>query len=133
MPASSGTQVSSMTVWEALGLESAAYLSNLVRINTVNPPGNERAACDYLAGVLTRAGVSYEIFESSPGRANLIARLKGDGTGRPILLLSHLDTVGVERERWNFAPFAGERREGYILGRGSVDDKSMTAAFLAAL
>lgn len=116
-----------------LGKEAGAYLSDLIRINTVNPPGNEQAACDYLAGVLRQGGIPFEIYESTPGRANIVARLKGDGTMDPILLLAHLDTVGVEEESWSFPPFSGIQREGAILGRGSIDDKSMVAAFLTAL
>lgn len=116
-----------------LGREAAAYLSDLVRINTVNPPGNERAACDYLAGVLRSAGIPFDIYESTPGRANIVARLKGDGSKGPVLLLAHLDTVGVEEHQWSFPPFSGEVKDGYLLGRGAIDDKSMAASYLAVL
>jgi acetylornithine deacetylase/succinyl-diaminopimelate desuccinylase-like protein len=113
--------------------EAAAYLSDLVRIRTDNPPGNERAACDYLAGVLRLANIPFAVLESTPGRANIVARLKGRGGKKPLLLIAHLDTVGVEAERWSFPPFAGDIHEGYVRGRGAIDDKSMAAVFLTTL
>lgn len=119
--------------WDALGREAAAHLSSLVRIDTSNPPGNELEACRYLAGALDGEGVPYEILESTAGRASLVARLAGDGSRRPLLLLAHLDTVGVEDGRWSFPPFAGDQQGGYLRGRGSIDDKSMAAAFLTAV
>lgn len=108
---------------------AAETLKALVRVNTANPPGGERPACELLGKTLAKAGIAYEIVESTPGRASIVARLKGDGSGRPLLLLAHLDTVGVEPERWSFPPFSGDEAGGAIRGRGAVDDKSMAAVF----
>ncbi|MBI3299149.1 MAG: M20/M25/M40 family metallo-hydrolase [Elusimicrobia bacterium] len=116
-----------------LGRAAAETLKALVRIDTSNPPGNERPACESLAEVLAAAGVPYEIVESTPGRASLVARLKGDSSRRPLLLLAHLDTVGVEAERWSFPPLAGDEKDGAVRGRGAVDDKSMAAVFAVVL
>lgn len=115
------------------GAESAALLKDLVRADTSNPPGSERAACETLGAFLKAGGIPYEILESTPGRTNLAARLKGDGSARPILLLSHLDTVGAEKGRWTFDPWAGDEKDGYIRGRGAIDDKSMAAVFAVVL
>lgn len=134
IPTGVSTQTGVETVdFPRLADEAAEHLSRLVRINTVNPPGNERAACDYLGAALKAGGVPYEVLESTPGRASLIARLKGDGSKRPLLLLAHLDTVGVEEAAWSFPPFSGARERGYVHGRGSVDNKSMAAAGLVVL
>src|SRR5881296_3530972 len=77
--------------WKALGNEAAQLLSQYLRINTTNPPGNERRAADWLAAVLAREGIEAQVFEPAPGKANLYARLRGDGTARPIILLNHMD------------------------------------------
>ena len=82
---------------------------------------------------LAKAGVPYELVESTPGRASLVARLKGDGSARPLLLLAHLDTVGAEAQRWSFPPLAGDEVDGAVRGRGAVDDKSMAAVFAVVL
>ena len=110
--------------------EVAQLLSSLVRIDTSNPPGNEAKAAAYIKQVLDKEGIASELFEGRPGRANLVARLKGNGRKRPILLMGHLDVVGVERDKWSFDPFGGTIKDGYVYGRGSSDDKGMTAACL---
>src|SRR5207247_6230339 len=86
--------------WKALGDEAAALLSQYLRINTTNPPGNEIAAARWLAAVLRREGIESQIFEPAPGKANLYARLKGDGGGRPLILLNHMDVVLASPEYW---------------------------------
>jgi acetylornithine deacetylase/succinyl-diaminopimelate desuccinylase-like protein len=110
--------------------EVAQLLSSLVKIDTSNPPGNEAKAAAFIRQVLDAEGIPSEIFEAQPGRANLVARLKGNGRKRPILLMGHLDVVGVERDKWTFDPFGGTIKDGYVYGRGSSDDKGMTAACL---
>ncbi|MBI2678779.1 MAG: M20/M25/M40 family metallo-hydrolase [Candidatus Koribacter versatilis] len=111
--------------------EATKLLQELVRIDTSNPPGNEIKAAEYIKGVLAKEGIASEIVESAPGRASLIARLKGNGSKQPLLLLGHLDVVGVERARWTVDPFAAEiHSDGYMYGRGSSDDKAMDAANL---
>lgn len=84
--------------FSAAGAEVTSILSGLVKIDTSNPPGNEIRAAQYIKSLLDREGIESEIFESAPGRGNIVARLKGNGSKRPLLLMGHLDVVGVERE-----------------------------------
>jgi acetylornithine deacetylase/succinyl-diaminopimelate desuccinylase-like protein len=101
-----------------------------VKINTSNPPGNETKAAEYIKSVLAAEGISARIYESAPGRGNVVARLKGSGKKKPLLLMGHLDVVGVERDKWTMDPFAAVIKDGYLYGRGSTDDKAMDAANL---
>ncbi len=110
--------------------ETIQRLGDLIRINTTNPPGNEIAACRYLAAIFDQEQIPYKIIEPSPNRASLVARLKGDGTREPLLLTSHLDVVPCERDKWSVDPFKGEMKDGFIWGRGAVDMKNMTALSL---
>src|SRR5581483_8672944 len=110
--------------------EMIRFLVDLIRIDTSNPPGYETQAAEYIKNVLAREGIQAEIFEKVPGRGNLVARLKGTGSKRPILLMAHLDVVGVEREKWTVEPFAGLIKDGYVYGRGAADDKNIVAAQL---
>ncbi|GIW71653.1 MAG: hypothetical protein KatS3mg102_1195 [Planctomycetota bacterium] len=118
---------------EAVHQECLAHLQALLRIDTSNPPGNERPAAEYVRDVLAREGIAAQLFEPAPGRANLVARLRSRGAAAPLLLSSHLDVVPVERERWSVEPFGGEVREGAVWGRGAVDMKGMTALELTSL
>jgi acetylornithine deacetylase/succinyl-diaminopimelate desuccinylase-like protein len=113
--------------------EAAHFLAELIKIDTSNPPGNETKAAEYLKSVLEKEGIPAQIYESAPGRGNIVARLKGNGKKRPLLLLAHLDVVGVERSKWTVDPFAAFVKDGYMYGRGSVDDKGMVAANLEVL
>jgi acetylornithine deacetylase/succinyl-diaminopimelate desuccinylase-like protein len=115
---------------EIRNAEALTFLTALVRIDTSNPPGDEIKAANYIKSVLDREGIASEIFESAPGRANLVARIKGNGSKKPLLLMGHLDVVGVERDKWTIDPFAATTRDGYLYGRGSSDDKAMDAANL---
>src|SRR5216684_5730879 len=110
--------------------EAVKFLSELVKIDTSNPPGNETKAAEYIKNVLAAEGIPAQVYESAPGRGNLVARLKGNGKKKPLLLMGHLDVVGVERDKWTMDPFAATIKDGYLYGRGSVDDKSMDAANL---
>ncbi len=110
--------------------QAVDFLSALVKIDTSNPPGNEIKAAQYIKGVLDAEGIPSEIIESAPGRASLIARLKGNGSKKPLLLMGHLDVVGVERSKWTVDPFAAVIKDGYLYGRGASDDKAMDAANL---
>ncbi len=109
--------------WTALGDEATALLSQYLRINTTNPPGNEIAAARWLAGVLRRDGIEARIFEPAPGKANLYARLSGDGSARPLILLNHMDVVLASPEYWTVEPFSGLIKDGYVWGRGALDMK----------
>jgi acetylornithine deacetylase/succinyl-diaminopimelate desuccinylase-like protein len=112
--------------------EVAQTLSALVKIDTSNPPGNETKAAAFIRQILDKEGIPSELFEGQPGRANLVARLKGSGRRRPLLLMGHTDVVGVERDKWSFDPFGGTIKDGYVYGRGASDDKGMTSACLEA-
>ncbi len=119
--------------WESLQNEAILHLQNLIRINTTNPPGNEIEAVRYLSEILKKEGVSFQIFEPSPGRGNLVARLKGNGQKSPLLLTSHLDVVPADASFWKYHPFSGDLQEGCVWGRGAVDMKQMTAMELTIL
>jgi len=107
--------------------EVTSLLSDLIRINTTNPPGNETPAAKYLAETLEREGFECEVLESAPGRGNLITRLKGTGEKPSLLLLSHLDVVAANPKEWSVNPFSGLVKDGFVWGRGAMDMKSMTA------
>ena len=105
----------------------------MIRIETVNPPGNELAVARYLGGVFEAERIETHLFEPAPGRAALVARLPGDGTRRPVVIMAHMDVVGVERGNWTVDPFGGETAGGYLYGRGAIDDKGMLAANLETM
>lgn len=119
--------------WTAVRDEVTRHLQQLIRFETVNPPGNETPLAEYLAAVLQREGIPAEVIESAPGRGNLVARLKGRGTGRPLLLMAHSDVVSVEREKWSRDPFGGELVDGRVWGRGAVDTKGLVACELGVM
>jgi len=110
--------------------EVTKLLAGFVRIDTSNPPGNETKGAEYLKAILDSEGIASEIFEKEPGRGNIVARIKGNGKKRPLLLMGHIDVVGVEREKWTVEPFGGIVKDGYLYGRGSSDDKGMATACL---
>lgn len=119
----------------ALAKEAEVWLADLVRINTTNPPGNEEAAAKYIAGVLTKEGLSPELLNLAPGRSAVVARLRSAAVPNPsraLLLVAHLDVVGVDKSKWTADPFGAIVKDGYLWGRGTIDDKGMLAASLAA-
>ncbi|MBI2818148.1 MAG: M20/M25/M40 family metallo-hydrolase [Acidobacteria bacterium] len=110
--------------------EATQMLQALVRIDTSNPPGNESKVAEYLKAILDKEGIASEIVTAEPGRGNLIARIKGNGKKKPLLLMGHADVVGVERDKWTVDPFAGIIKDGYLYGRGALDNKGgITAMF----
>jgi acetylornithine deacetylase/succinyl-diaminopimelate desuccinylase-like protein len=115
-----------------LGAEAVELLSQLIRINTVNPPGNEGPAQELLAATLGDAGFECEVLEAEQGRPNLIARLKGETEGPVLALISHVDTVPANPEEWTFDPWSGDVRDGFVLGRGGQDMKDQVATEVAA-
>jgi len=119
--------------WEQIGDETVATLSKYLRINTTNPPGNEIEAAEFLGRIFDREGIRYQIFQSQPGRANIYARLSGDGSKRPIILLNHMDVVRADLSNWELPPFSGAIRDGYIWGRGTLDMKGMGIVELMSL
>jgi acetylornithine deacetylase/succinyl-diaminopimelate desuccinylase-like protein len=113
--------------------EVTELLSNLIRINTTNPPGDEVAAANYIAQYLGKEGLKTEVVESAPKRGSVIARLKGAGEKPSLLLLSHLDVVAANAQEWSVDPFAGVVKDGYVYGRGAYDMKSMTVLEIMVL
>lgn len=113
--------------WEAVGKETTTLLADLLRVPSINPPGSETPAVEFLAARLLAEGIESKIVEFAPGRGSLIARIPGNGTEKPLCLLSHVDVVPVEKERWSVDPFGGEIKDGFLWGRGVLDMKGMTA------
>lgn len=113
--------------------EVTSLLSDLVRLETVNPPGNETRVAAHLRAYLEAAGLACELLARVPERANLVARLPGRGDGPTLCLLSHTDTVLADAAEWSVGPWSGEVRAGHVWGRGALDDKSQTAAGAVAL
>ena len=116
--------------------DALGWLQGLIRINTTNPPGNELAAAKYLAGILQQEGIPAETYQSAPGRGILIARLSATTVpdpSRALLLMGHLDVVGVDKSKWQVDPFGGVIQNGYLYGRGAIDDKGMTIANVAVM
>jgi acetylornithine deacetylase/succinyl-diaminopimelate desuccinylase-like protein len=120
------------TPWNAAAIEQETmqHFQALLRLDTSSPPGNEIRAVDYLAQVLKREGIPYEVFAKDPQRPNLVARIKGNGKKRPILVMGHTDVVTVDPKKWTFPPFSATRDGGYVYGRGAVDDKDSVVAGL---
>lgn len=108
-------------------------LSDYLKIDTTNPPGNEALGAKYLADILKDHGIEAQIFETAPGRAVVYGRLKGNGKKRPLILLSHIDVVPAQAKDWKYPPFGGEIHDNEIWGRGAIDMKGMGIVELAAL
>jgi acetylornithine deacetylase/succinyl-diaminopimelate desuccinylase-like protein len=119
--------------WKRIGEEATDLLRSLIRCNTTNPPGNEILTATFIKTILEQEGIPVEIYESAPKRGNLVARIAGDGTQKPIMLLSHMDVVAANSDQWSFDPFAGIIDGGYIWGRGALDMKGMLAMELMTL
>jgi acetylornithine deacetylase/succinyl-diaminopimelate desuccinylase-like protein len=120
--------------WASFERETLENLRALIRLDTTNPPGNERSAADYLTTALTCAGIAVTMVEAAPRRANLIARLDGrDRALGPLMLSSHTDVVPVEAARWSRAPFGAEVADGCVWGRGAIDMKSKCAMDLGLM
>ena len=122
-----GAQSKPDTAFEA---ETLAHFQALVRLDTSSPPGNEVRAVEYLKQVLDKEGIPSQVFAKDPQRPNLVARLKGNGTKRPLLVMGHTDVVTVDPKKWTHPPFGAVRDGGYVYGRGTVDDKDNLVATL---
>ena len=120
--------------WDSAQDELLAVLQALIRLPTVNPPGDEIVAARFVESVLDEAGIPSTLVEPAPGRGSIVARLRGDRAGgRPLLLLSHLDVVPAPPEGWTHEPFSGDLADGYVWGRGAVDMKDMVALELSVM
>jgi acetylornithine deacetylase/succinyl-diaminopimelate desuccinylase-like protein len=119
--------------WAALEKETMEHFQALLRFDTSDPPGVERDAADYLVEVLEREGIPVEVFSLEDNRPNVVARLKGNGKKRPLLIMAHTDVVNVDPKKWSFPPFSATRDGGYVYSRGAVDDKDNVAAALMVM
>jgi len=116
---------------EALQDEAVEWVQEYIRLNTINPPGNEILGAEFFAGIFEAEGIEYEIAESAPGRGNVWARLEG-GDEPGIVLLHHMDVVPADERYWTSDPLSGELRDGYVYGRGALDTKTSGILHLAA-
>jgi acetylornithine deacetylase/succinyl-diaminopimelate desuccinylase-like protein len=119
--------------WAALEAETMEHFQALLRLDTSDPPGNEKPAVDYLKAVLEKEGIPVQVFTLEPNRPNLVARLQGNGRKRPLLIMGHTDVVNVDPKKWTHPPFSATRDGGYVYGRGTVDDKDNVVAGLMAM
>lgn len=113
--------------------QAVARLQEMLRFDTTNPPGNELPLVRHLAQQLQAEGLEAHVLEAAPARASLAVRVRGDGSERPLLLMSHLDVVPAEPARWTHPPFAGEIADGILYGRGAIDSKLTAAVHLQVL
>ncbi|HMI48307.1 MAG TPA: M20/M25/M40 family metallo-hydrolase, partial [Gemmatimonadaceae bacterium] len=128
-------QASSLN-WNAVARESQSVLSDYLRVNTTNPPGNEILGARFLKAILDREGIEAQILDTTemgPNRANLYARLRGNGSKKAIALVHHLDVVPATPASWSVDPFSGAVKDGYIWGRGAIDMKGHGVAQLMAM
>src|SRR5687768_3990869 len=121
-------QPAAQTNQAAIEAETIQHFQALLRIDTSSPPGNETRAVEYLKQVFEKEAIPYQIFAKDKSRANIVARLKGNGKKRPILILGHTDVVTVDKAKWTHPPFGAVRDGGYVYGRGTVDDKDNLVA-----
>jgi acetylornithine deacetylase/succinyl-diaminopimelate desuccinylase-like protein len=120
--------------WPRINSETLRHFQALVQIDSTNPPGNETRVADYLKKILEAEDIPVILAAQDPTRANVIARLKGNGSKRPLLIMGHSDTVKVDPAKWAFPPFSAHVDGGYVYGRGTLDDKSdLTAALMTML
>ena len=111
--------------WPKVNDEAMRNFQSLVRIDSTNPPGNETNVANFVKKVLEAEGIAVTLAAKDPARANVIARIKGNGSKRPLLIIGHSDTVKVDVSKWkDFGPFSAERNGGWVYGRGTLDDKS---------
>ena len=108
--------------------ETLRHFQALVQMDTSDPPGNEQPAAEYLKRVLEAEGIPVQILALEPRRPNVVARLKGSGKKRPLLIMGHTDVVNVDPKKWTHPPFSATREGGYVYGRGTVDDKDNLVA-----
>jgi acetylornithine deacetylase/succinyl-diaminopimelate desuccinylase-like protein len=119
--------------WPKINDEAMRHFQALVQIDSTDPPGNETKVAEYVKKVLDAEGIPSTLVANDPARANLIARLKGNGSKRPLLIMGHSDTVRVDPSKWTFPPFSATRQGGYVYGRGTLDDKSDLMAALMTM
>ncbi len=121
------------TVDRELSDHALGLCQQLIRLDTTNPPGNERAAAELVAEQLAEEGLEPKLLEAAPGRANVVTRLSGNGQAAPLLLTAHLDVVEADASQWRYPPFSGEIADGCLWGRGAIDMKNMAAMCTAIM
>ena len=120
--------------WSKVEAETMQHFQAVLRLDTSNPPGNEHLVVDYLKQLFDKEGIPSEIFASDPKRSNFVARLKGNGSKRPLLIVGHSDVVTTDASKWKHPAFSATREGGYVYGRGTVDDKdNLTASAMTML
>ena len=119
--------------WSGVEEETVSRLQAIIRFDTTNPPGNELPLARYLESVLSNEGIETTVLEATKNRAQIFGRIRGSGAKRPVMLLAHMDVVSAERARWTHDPYAGDVADGYLYGRGAIDDKGMLAANLMTM
>jgi len=119
--------------WPRVEEEALRHFQALIRFDTSDPPGNEKPAADYLHQVLEHDGIEVETFALEPHRPNVVARLRGNGSKRPLLLMGHTDVVNVDAAKWTHPSFSATRADGYVYGRGTLDDKDNVVASLMTM
>jgi acetylornithine deacetylase/succinyl-diaminopimelate desuccinylase-like protein len=119
--------------WAEIDAEILQHFQAIVQMNTCDPPGGERPVVEYLQRVLEHEGIGTRLFAKADHRPNLVARLHGSGSKRPLLLMAHTDTVNVDPAKWKHGPFSAAREGGHIYGRGTVDDKDNVAVALMTM
>src|SRR5579872_626797 len=121
--------------WPKVQAETLRHYTNVVQMDTTDPPGNETKVVEYVKKVLEAEGIPAIVSAKEPARANLVARIKGNGSKKPLLIMGHTDTVKVDPAKWGkFGPFSAARDGGYIYGRGTLDDKdNMTSGMMTML
>ena len=112
-----------MIDWATLGEETVENLRRYLMVDTTNPPGNEAAGAAFLSELLAREGIAATVEESTPGRANVMARVRGEGALGGLVLHHHIDVVYADRRYWSVDPFGGVIQDGYLYGRGALDMK----------
>ena len=119
--------------WDAVEDETLGHFRALLQFDTSDPPGRELPAAEYIRDALEAEGIAVEMLATDPERPNVIARLKGNGSKRPLLIMAHTDVVNVDPEKWTFPPFSATVDDGYVYGRGAVDDKDNLVSALMVM
>ena len=119
--------------WARIDEETLRHFQAIIRLDSTDPPGKEQGVVEYLKQVLEKDGIPVQIFAKEAHRPNLVARIKGTGKQRPLLIMAHTDTVNVDPKKWTHPPFSAAREGGYIYGRGTVDDKDNVVSALMVM
>jgi acetylornithine deacetylase/succinyl-diaminopimelate desuccinylase-like protein len=119
--------------WARIEAETMRHFQAILRLDSSDPPGHEAPVVEYLKAVLDQAGIETKIFALDPKRPNLVARLRGNGKKRPILIMGHTDVVSVDPAKWKHPPFSATREGGYVYGRGTIDDKDNVVGCLMVM